>query len=425
MKRSGAGLVALAVLAWLVTGVPAHGAPPRSDETIVLSASSTVVRWEGVVGGPLLPGATECLGVNCAELDLQVVLPRGVHENSSDLQIAIAWEDDDVDLDLHVTTPRGGRASSTSLHTAQGQAVRVSAVDGEHRIQVVNDSVSPFALGKTVPYRGIAALVVRDTGSSGRELLPDLAPLPPTNIKLATGTAVPGSAYVAARHGVPGSPLSCYPEETARTGATRCLRFDQGVANFGHGPLELRVPPVIPALTGTQMHQRVYAGDGSWSDHPLPATAEFHPAHGHVHYPQLMEARLVGLREGKRRTLARGKTGFCLTDVVNLRFDEGGGEPRSYGFPDSCSFPRLQHNDAADDDGLVSGISPGWADVYGWYLPDQYLDVTNVPDGEYVLELEVNLEHERGIRGIREMATGNNVRSVRIALRANTVTVLP
>jgi hypothetical protein len=34
----------------------------------------------------------------------------------------------------------------------------------------------------------------------------------------------------------------------------------------------------------------------------------------------------------------------------------------------------------------VNGISVGWADLYNWYLPDQYVDVSLVDDGWYLLE---------------------------------------
>ena len=31
-------------------------------------------------------------------------------------------------------------------------------------------------------------------------------------------------------------------------------------------------------------------------------------------------------------------------------------------------------------------MSVGWADVYNWFLPDQYIEVSGVPDGYYLLE---------------------------------------
>lgn len=57
------------------------------------------------------------------------------------------------------------------------------------------------------------------------------------------------------------------------------------------------------------------------------------------------------------------------------------------------------------------GISSGWADIYGAALPCQWLDVTDVPPGDYRLEVEVN---PRGI--ITENNYSNNRASVPIKL---------
>jgi hypothetical protein len=33
---------------------------------------------------------------------------------------------------------------------------------------------------------------------------------------------------------------------------------------------------------------------------------------------------------------------------------------------------------------------PRAADIYPWYLADQYLDITNVPDGRYLLRVQID-----------------------------------
>ena len=38
------------------------------------------------------------------------------------------------------------------------------------------------------------------------------------------------------------------------------------------------------------------------------------------------------------------------------------------------------------------GISVGWADVYGFGLDGQWIDITGLAAGDYVLEAEVNPE---------------------------------
>jgi len=71
--------------------------------------------------------------------------------------------------------------------------------------------------------------------------------------------------------------------------------------------------------------------------------------------------------------------------MADIRIDAWGKKgdgPRTYYAPD-CLFP-------FDSDGTTDefrqGITAGWADVYDWYIPDQYIEVTNVPNGLYRLE---------------------------------------
>jgi hypothetical protein len=35
-------------------------------------------------------------------------------------------------------------------------------------------------------------------------------------------------------------------------------------------------------------------------------------------------------------------------------------------------------------------MSVGWADTYNWFLPGQYVEVTGVLDGEYILDTTVD-----------------------------------
>ena len=56
--------------------------------------------------------------------------------------------------------------------------------------------------------------------------------------------------------------------------------------------------------------------------------------------------------------------------------------PRTYIAPD-CLFPAYSDDSR---DYFVQGITAGWADIYDYYLPDQFIDVLGVPDGAYILE---------------------------------------
>ena len=65
----------------------------------------------------------------------------------------------------------------------------------------------------------------------------------------------------------------------------------------------------------------------------------------------------------------------------------------------------------AENDYLVQGITAGWADVYDWYLPDQYIEVTGVPDGVYILDTIADPDNT-----ILEANESNNCGSVYVRL---------
>ena len=74
---------------------------------------------------------------------------------------------------------------------------------------------------------------------------------------------------------------------------------------------------------------------------------------------------------------AAHKVSFCMADIRIDAWGEKGDGPRKYYAPD-CLFP-------VSSDGVIDhyrqGINNGWADVYDWYIPDQYIEVTGVPNG--------------------------------------------
>ncbi|MEM7157920.1 MAG: lysyl oxidase family protein [Myxococcota bacterium] len=77
------------------------------------------------------------------------------------------------------------------------------------------------------------------------------------------------------------------------------------------------------------------------------------------------------------------KAAFALIDVAPWTEDAG---PAQYGF------------------GEDMGISVGWVDIYGAGLACQYVDITGVPAGDYLLEISINFEQE-----IEEQTYDNNI----------------
>jgi hypothetical protein len=205
-------------------------------------------------------------------------------------------------------------------------------------------------------------------------LLPNLVPLVPTELHPPRTDVLPFSTTTVAPVVIDG----CLPEEIVRTGALECLRFDTRIANTGPGPLEVAYTvdgPDVRAL------QRIYRRDGSFRERRA-AESEFHATHTHFHIKDFYVSRLWRLdRRGKvagSKPLAKTlKNGFCPEDSSNY----GGGESR-YG----C------RSDFESENGVqqIVGISSGWMDVYGYNLPDQFLEVSGAQPGRYLLEITID-----------------------------------
>jgi hypothetical protein len=56
-------------------------------------------------------------------------------------------------------------------------------------------------------------------------------------------------------------------------------------------------------------------------------------------------------------------------------------------------------------------MSVGWSDEYNWFLPGQYVEVTGVPNGDYILDTTVDPTNH-----LVESDKTNNCGSVRVRL---------
>jgi hypothetical protein len=176
------------------------------------------------------------------------------------------------------------------------------------------------------------------------------------------------------------------------------LRLTAGTANIGPGPLEIRGGAII-GETESEVAQRIYRSDGTWYDR-LAGVFEYHPSHGHVHFDDWAVFRLRDVLEngGIGDVVAQGsKVSFCLLDDVVYDATNPFFNPYARYF--TCGFTE-------------QGISPGWGDTYGSFLPDQWIDITGVPDGTYWLEVEVDPDNH-----LLESDETNNVARVQVRLR--------
>jgi hypothetical protein len=171
------------------------------------------------------------------------------------------------------------------------------------------------------------------------------------------------------------------------------LRLTTAMANIGTGRMELRGGAVIGNTQ--EVNQRVYEPNSSFTD-VLAGTFTYHPEHGHIHFDGFAEYRLREVLPNNEvgAILSTGeKISFCLLDVE--RYDASG--PASP-FYLTC--------------GQVQGISPGWADVYDRGLDGQSINIANIADGTYWLEVVVDPDNH-----LIESNETNNVERIQIVLQ--------
>lgn len=140
---------------------------------------------------------------------------------------------------------------------------------------------------------------------------------------------------------------SCAVQENcvSGTGKRTLMRFDVTTPNVGNADLVLGTPSQNPDLY------------------------TYSPCHGHYHFNGYATYEL--LEPVRQRPVVTGrKQAFCLLD--NQRWDPNAG-PAKF----TCSY---------------QGISAGWADTYSRALDCQWLDVTGVAPGEYLLRVVINPE---------------------------------
>lgn len=214
--------------------------------------------------------------------------------------------------------------------------------------------------------------------------------------------------------------LSCMPEETASKQVTRCLRFSLGFGNFGEGPLDLRFNR--DQVMGT-MQQKI-RGDETVYEGP---EYELHESHHHFHnrdFGQTEVFRVVPTKRGrgKPNLVQVGKSikeSACLID--NLIADINSSLSAHKGAESgSCDVYGLSAEDPGagrNSEGRMV-LNEGWVDVYGWYLPEQYVGFDGLGDGDYVIRSSIDPDGK-----IIESDEGDNVGYTRIIVVGDSIEV--
>jgi Lysyl oxidase len=393
---TGIGLLVLS------TGT-ATATEPLSRE---LESVRKAVLWSGSVARADVPAGQvpECASTACDRFDLRVDLPRGAfHRKAGGVEVSIRWSSFGDNLRLYVY--RGGtRVAASDGIIATAQSVLIpKAPNGKYAVYAAFD---PDSVSDRIQYEAVAEVERPPKAKPLRPLLPDLALRPQRNVSFET-------PFIDFFEPAPPPGESCYGSEKAEEGAQTCLRFDQIYANVGEGPLEMRFAiPRDPASQARTISQRIYRSDGASFEERAAGEWEFHEVHGHFHYTGFGVSRLwatdaTGARVGAGPVRTGDKVSFCIADIEIDAWAEKGNGPRTYGTPE-CLFPTESD---AENDYLVQGQTPGWADVYDWFLPDQYIEVSGVADGIYLLETIADPDNT-----ILEANESNNCGSVYVRL---------
>lgn len=182
------------------------------------------------------------------------------------------------------------------------------------------------------------------------------------------------------------------------------LGFDSAAENVGRGPLIVNGERrnASPSMTA---HQVTVGRGGSRYITPKVGRLRFvtNADHRHWHFLRFMQYELRSAA-GYRLVRPDRKTGFCLGD----RYDAGRDEPRK---PDEPVF----EGNCSRDPGAFEvneGISVGYGDDYSAQLEGQYVDITGVAAGRYMLVHRVDAG-----RRLRDARRSNNASSMLIAVR--------
>ncbi|MBM3926001.1 MAG: hypothetical protein FJ320_08455 [SAR202 cluster bacterium] len=125
----------------------------------------------------------------------------------------------------------------------------------------------------------------------------------------------------------------------------------------------------------------------------------YHPSHNHWHFDEFTHYRLANLSGG---TVSQGSKQSTYIEDTAPRYNlEGQPSSKYYG---ECASTRAQ------------GLSVGWGDIYRSTLPDQYISIAGVANGEYCLFSTVNPD-----RRLLETNHNNNGAALRITINGSTV----
>jgi hypothetical protein len=197
---------------------------------------------------------------------------------------------------------------------------------------------------------------------------------------------------------------------TDQADGRRLLRFSAIIVNVGSGPMEVRSQR--PNTSSSWSSQQVIYDDAGGSRTVATPAVELifgGDGHNHWHVKDLERYRLVPA--GGTGERVGTKAGFCFFDNYQYKLSLPGA-------PQAAQYPRTVCGNRYSRT-LRHGLSVGWGDKYQWSLPDQYIDTTGLPNGNYRLWATADQADF-----FQESNDANNSTWADLRIDANGVTVL-
>jgi hypothetical protein len=205
------------------------------------------------------------------------------------------------------------------------------------------------------------------------------------------------------------APLTNFSVERRPKGV-RLLRFNTVVVNVGAGPFQ--VFGHSRQSNGELLVDQQIRDGANWTTDPTPYRMYFAgDGHLHWHVRDLETYELRNATAPNAVPLRTGaKHGFCFYDNTRYRLSLTGA-PQNPVYT-RCGF-------TAADTTAIFGLSVGWGDTYTASLPDQYIDISGLPYGEYLLTATADAQN-----WFMESNNANNSTTVRIRIDRKGVTIL-
>jgi hypothetical protein len=212
----------------------------------------------------------------------------------------------------------------------------------------------------------------------------------------------------------PGPYVSDFPHLEGR----KLLKFPVLTMNVGEGKLEIIANRTSHYADDWVAYQHYFDAAGNKVATREVPGIEFYFAgdgHDHWHFTDFDDYRITKL-DGTPVGTAE-KHGYCIFDNTSYTPFKGlpnvPAEP-TYTYEETCAQGLPQAIS------VIHGLSKGWGDTYPATLPDQALDITDVPDGRYLVSVTAD-----DLGAVTEVSDGNNTASMEITIQGDEVTTHP